>query len=68
MRLNEYIKYIHASTVKITNFMNEKKTIYFGSAKGIKKNLDVFKNYDVVGVFGSDDNNCDLEIYVLEEK
>lgn len=67
MKLSEFIKYIYVATVEITNFIDE-KNIYFGSVKVIKKNLDIFKNYDIVGVFGTENNNSDLKIYVTEEK
>lgn len=72
MRLNEFTSVMHDINVEITDFINE-KTIYYGNINGVKFTLNTFKdntfnNYDVIAVFSSCEENCNLQIYVVEDK
>ena len=67
MKLNEFIKCMYDINVEITNIIDE-KTIYCGSIKALKKNLNIIKDYDVVAVYSSCEENCNIQIYVVEEK
>lgn len=72
MRLNEFISVMHDINVEITDFINE-KTIYYGNINGVKFTLNTFKdntfnNYDVIAVFSSCEENCNLQIYVVKDK
>lgn len=72
MKLTEFTSVMHDINVEITDFINE-KTIYCGNIDGVKFTLNTFKdntfyNYDVVAVFSSYEKNCNMQIYVVEEK
>ena len=72
MKLTEFTSVMHDINVEITDFVNE-KTIYYGNINGVKFALNTFKdntfnNYDVVAVFSSCEENCNMQIYVVEEK
>lgn len=72
MKLTEFTSVMHDINVEITDFINE-KTIYCGNIDGVKFTLNTFKdntfnNYDVVAVFSSCEENCNMQIYVVEKK
>ncbi len=72
MKLNEFTSVMHDINVEITDFINE-KTIFCGNINEVKFTLNTFKdntfnNYDVVAVFSSYEENCNMQIYVVEEK
>ena len=48
-------------------------TIFCGNINEVKFTLNTFKdntfnNYDVVAVFSSHEENCNMQIYVVEDK
>lgn len=72
MKLTEFTSVMHDINVEITDFINE-KTIFCGNINEVKFTLNTFKdntfnNYDVVAVFSSHEKNCNMQIYVVEEK
>lgn len=72
MKLTEFTSVMHDINVEITDFITE-QTIYYGNINGVKFTLNTFKdntfyNYDVVAVFSSCEENCNIQIYVVEEK
>lgn len=72
MKLTEFTSVMHDINVEITDFINE-KTIFCGNINEVKFTLNTFKdntfnNYDVVAVFSSHEENCNMQIYVVEEK
>lgn len=72
MKLTEFTSVMHDINVEITDFINE-KTIFCGNINGVKFTLNTFKDntfnkYDVVAVFSSCEKNCNMQIYVVEEK
>lgn len=72
MKLTEFTSVMHDINVEITDFIN-KKTIFCGNINEVKFTLNTFKDnsfdkYNVVAVFSSREENCNMQIYVVEEK
>lgn len=72
MKLTEFTSVMHDINVEITDFINE-KTIFCGNINEVKFTLNTFKDnsfdkYNVAAVFSSREENCNMQIYVVEEK
>lgn len=72
MKLTEFTSVMHDINVEITDFINE-QTIYCGNINRVKFTLNTFKDntfnkYDVVAVFSSCEENCNMQIYVVEDR